>query len=121
MPIPLEDPALFTASPKWQSYIRTDPLTLRRITLRFVQADRRLARVALQATAIEQPVLLALAGHDPIVDNRRTLEFFQRLGSPDRTQFEYPNAGHTLEFEPDPFPFLNDLAGWVQKIEERRT
>jgi alpha-beta hydrolase superfamily lysophospholipase len=117
VPIPLRDPALFTAAPEWQSYLRTDPFALRRVTIRWVLSDRRLSRAALQSpSGIQQPVLLALAGRDRIVDNRRTLEFFHRLGSRDRTVLKYQNAEHTLEFEPDPVPFLDDLARWAKKV-----
>src|SRR5690606_14756560 len=42
--IPLQDPALFTNSPKWQAYVRNDPLTLRDITMRFAREDHKLTR-----------------------------------------------------------------------------
>lgn len=115
--IPLRDPALFTDSPQWQAYIRDDPFTLPRITVRFARADLQLnhqARAA--AEQIRSPVLLMLAGREQIVDNDRTRDFFHRIAAPDKVCLEYPDAGHTLEFEPDPTQYLNDLSTWVERI-----
>ena len=101
--IPLRDPALFTDTPRWRDYIRDDPLTLRRVTIRFALADLKLNDYARAAPEqIRVPALLMLAGRERIVDNPRTRDFFRRISSPDKTELEYPAAGHTLEFEPDP-------------------
>jgi acylglycerol lipase len=114
--IPLRDPALFTDSPDWQEYIRRDPLTLRQITIRFALEDLKLndfARGAAEQITI--PALLMLAGRERIVDNPRTREFFCRLASHEKTLVEYPDAAHTLEFEPDPTRYLDDLSRWVSQ------
>jgi acylglycerol lipase len=112
--IPLEWPALFTDSPVWQEFIEHDPLTLRRVTWRFAQADRQLTSYARAAAPyLHMPLLLMLSGRDRIVDNSRTRAFFNRTGSRFRTLIEYPNAAHTLEFEPDPEPYFADLKNWV--------
>jgi alpha-beta hydrolase superfamily lysophospholipase len=55
-----------------------------------------------------------LAGHDRIVDNARTLEYFNKLASPDRQVINYPDGHHTLEFESDPTAYARDLADWVE-------
>lgn len=115
--IPLRDPALFTNTPRWRDYIRDDPLALRRITIRFALADLKLNDCA--QTAPEQirlPVMLMLAGRERIVDNHRTRDFFSRIDSLDKTEFDFPNAGHTLEFEPDPACYLHNLRRWVKHI-----
>lgn len=114
--IPLRDPALFTDTPSWRDYVRDDPLTLRRITIRWALADLRLnAYARASAEHIRAPVLLMLAGRERIVDNVRTREFFQRIAASDKTCIEYPEAAHTLEFEPDPTAYLNDLVEWIEK------
>ena len=56
-----------------------------------------------------------LAGRERIVDNASTRQYFQRLGSTDKTCIEYPDAGHTLEFEPDPTPYWSDLGQWIRR------
>ena len=38
--IPLDDPALFTAQPKWQDFIRNDRLALHDVTVAFLLANR---------------------------------------------------------------------------------
>jgi alpha-beta hydrolase superfamily lysophospholipase len=42
--IPLNEPELFTATPRWQEFIRGDPLRLRQVTAQFLLASRRLDR-----------------------------------------------------------------------------
>jgi alpha-beta hydrolase superfamily lysophospholipase len=54
-----------------------------------------------------------LAGRDRIVTNRRTCAFWGRIAAAHTTLIEYPNAAHTLEFEPDPQPYFDDLADWL--------
>ncbi|MBW3599651.1 MAG: lysophospholipase [Planctomycetes bacterium] len=114
--IPLKDPALFTDSPAWQDYIRRDPLTLRRITIRFALEDLKLNEIARAAAEqITIPTLMMLAGRERIIDNHRTRDFFRRIAARDKTLIEYPHAAHTLEFEPDPSKYLDDLCGWVSR------
>jgi acylglycerol lipase len=113
--IPLSDPLLFTANPEAQAFIASDPLGLRQGTAGLLAAsfliDRRLKHVPAR---IKQPALLMLAGQDRIVDNRRTLAFFQRLATADRQLIEYPEGHHTLEFDPDPTRYARDLISWVE-------
>ncbi len=113
--IPLADPALFTADPQWQAFLRTDPLALRQVTLRFAAQDRRLTHFATAAPeAIRVPTLLVLAGQDGIVDNRATRRFATQISHQDTTVREYPEAGHTLQFEPDAARYTADLAAWCR-------
>lgn len=115
--IPLTDPALFTESPAWQEYVRTDPLTLRQVTVRFARADLQLNRyAAISPEHVRTPGLLVLAGRDRIIDNPRTRELFARVAAGRKTVLEYPTAAHTLEFEPDPQGYFRDLAAWIETI-----
>ncbi len=114
VPIPLEDPRLFTENPDWLDFLARDPLTLRKVTLRFAVEDLKLNRLARsKPEELSCPVLLMLAGRDRICDNTRTRHFFMRLGGP-KQLVEYPQAHHTLEFEPDPRPYFEDLAMWTR-------
>ncbi len=115
-PIPLDDPQLFTATPARQAFIRDDPLSLRRATARLLVASVFLDRAARRAAPhVRVPTLLMLAGQDRIIDNARTRAWFEHLGSADRDVIEYPQAHHTLEFEPDPTAYFADLAGWLDR------
>ncbi|MGI9457629.1 MAG: alpha/beta fold hydrolase [Aeoliella sp.] len=118
--IPLQAPDLFTNSSKWQAYIKDDPLTLREITLRFAREDHHLTRYARQSPRfIHLPTLLVLAGQDRMVLNGRTRAYLAEVASPDKTLLEYHTAAHTLEFEPDPEPFFDDLGDWIKRVVRR--
>lgn len=109
--VPLSDPALFTATPQGQDFIRGDPLSVRQVTARFLMTSRRLDWEvrAYGRRPPQVPVRLFLAGHDRIIDNERTRRFIRELPVPDRVITEYPDAHHTLEFEPDPRRYFDDL------------
>ncbi len=115
-PIPLNDPELFTANQARQQFIREDPLGLKQATARFlvesVRLDRYLRSAAKQVTV---PALLMLAENDRIIDNDRTRTWFDTFGSNDREVIAYAGSHHTLEFEPDPEPFIRDLGNWLEK------
>lgn len=120
-PIPLADPALFTANPEAQAFIRDDPLSLREGTAGLLASSYFLDRMVRRAPRrVRQPALLMLAGQDRIVDNGRTLVYFEGLASPSKKIIEYPEAHHTLEFEPDPSRYALDLAGWLDETLGRR-
>src|SRR5262249_8349152 len=64
-PIPLSDPALFTASPEGQAFIAADPCSLREGTAGLMAASFVIDRMVGRAAArIRQPTLLMLAGQD---------------------------------------------------------
>jgi alpha-beta hydrolase superfamily lysophospholipase len=116
-PVPLSDPQLFTANPRWQAFIREDPLSLREATARFfVESVRLDLYLRLAVSHIRLPVLLLLAEHDRIIDNERTRAFVDRFPTPDKEIHEYAGAHHTLEFETDPEPFLADLLRWLTRL-----
>jgi alpha-beta hydrolase superfamily lysophospholipase len=116
-PIPLNDPELFTASPRWREYIRTDPLALRQATARFLVESVRLDRYLRAAPSdVKVPTLLLLAGKDRIIRNDKTHRFFQRFAAADKNAITYAQAHHTLEFEPDPDRFIGEMVRWLGRI-----
>ena len=115
-PIPLSDPALFTDDPQAQAFIANDPLSLREATASLLAASFFIDRlVGLMPKRIHQPALLMLAGQDRIVDNARTLTYFERLASRQREVIEYPEGHHTLEFDPEPTRYARDLVSWFDR------
>jgi alpha-beta hydrolase superfamily lysophospholipase len=113
-PIPLSDPALFTANPAAQAFIAGDPYSLRQGTAGLMAASFIIDQLVRRAPArVRQPALLMIAGQDRIVNNARTLAYFDALGSADREVIKYPEAHHTLEFEPDPTRYASDLIRWI--------
>lgn len=117
-PIPLNDPELFTVTPRWLEFLRQDPLALHQATARLLFESLRLD-VYLWRTVgrLALPVLLLLAGRDRIIDNARTRSFIGRFAGATRI-LEYPEAQHTLEFEPDPEVWLGDLLRWLEEQEK---
>ncbi len=115
--IPLDDPALFTSDPGWQEFIRRDRWTLRQVSLEFLQASLDLERLIDQrAASIVAPTLLMLAGGDEIIDNQATRALVSRFGAREQTVIEYPEARHTLEYEPNREEIAADLIGWLNRL-----
>ena len=115
-PIPLSDPALFTASPEGQAIIAADRLGLRAATAGLLAASTFIdAMVRRVPPRVRQPVLLMLAGQDRIVNNAKTRAYFNTLASTRREVIEYPEGHHTLEFEPDPTRYARDLIDWLDR------
>lgn len=113
-PIPLSEPDLFTENAERQQFLREDELSLREATARFLLESARLDIYLRRAPRhVTMPVLLMLAEHDRIIDNAKVRAYVEKFATPDRTIIEYLGAHHTLEFEPDPEKFLNDLKEWI--------
>jgi alpha-beta hydrolase superfamily lysophospholipase len=115
-PIPLNEPELFTQTPRWLDFLRADPLALHQATARFlvesVRLDRYLRRAVRHVTV---PMLLLLAGCDRIIRNDRTQRYFHRFPTRDKNVITYPEAHHTLEFEPDPERFIAEQVRWLER------
>jgi acylglycerol lipase len=115
-PIPLGDPELFTASPAGRAFIAADHLGLRAGTAGLLAVSTFLdLRLKMSRRRVRQPTLLMLAGQDRIVDNTRTLATFDGFASLSKTVITYPEAHHTLEFEPDPGRYARDLIAWLDR------
>ncbi|MEM9658763.1 MAG: alpha/beta fold hydrolase [Planctomycetota bacterium] len=115
--IPLRDPGLFTETSVHQAYIRDDPFTLRKVTLRCAEASADLYSAVIdRPDAWRQPTLLMLAGRDPVIANDLVRQFVERWTDARASIVEYPEAGHTLEFEPDPTSYLERLEGWCSEV-----
>ena len=112
-PIPLNDPALFTASPKWQEFLREDPWALHRATARLLVESTRLD-IWLAWQRWDLPVLVQLAGAEQIVDNQRTRAWVDRRLRKKQV-LEYAGAYHTLEFEPETI-WRDHFLTWAGKI-----
>jgi alpha-beta hydrolase superfamily lysophospholipase len=115
-PIPLDDPELFTATPRWLQFLRDDPLSLHQATARLLIESVRLdGYLRLVPRSVHMPILVMLAEHDRIIDNNGARRFVARFASTDQEIIEYRGAHHTLEFEPDAEIHIHDLIGWLSK------
>jgi alpha-beta hydrolase superfamily lysophospholipase len=114
--IPLSDPELFTANPRWLSFLREDPLRLHQATARLLVESARLdGYLSFVPKYVHVPVLLLLAEHDRIINNAKTRAYVERFATPDREIHEYAGGHHTLEFEPGPEHFIRDVLNWLEK------
>jgi alpha-beta hydrolase superfamily lysophospholipase len=114
--IPLTDPELFTANPRWQAFLREDPLRLHKATARLLVESVRLdGYLRFVPKYVHVPVLLLLAEQDRIIHNTKTRAFVERFATPDKQVLEYPGAHHTLEFEIDPERYIGDVLHWLEK------
>lgn len=117
VPIPLTDPTLFTNNPSWQEFIRRDELSLHRATVDFLAVNLVLSRTVEQhVRRLNSPLLLMLAGRDQIIDNAATRALIAKAPSQRRTVLEYSDARHTLEFEPHPRQYVDDLIAWLDRL-----
>jgi alpha-beta hydrolase superfamily lysophospholipase len=115
-PIPLNDPALFTASEGWRAFLRADPYSLHEATARMLFASNSLDIYLRRARKrVKVPTLLLLAELDRIIDNAKTRRFVERFPCAKQV-IEYPGAHHTLEFEPPGHPFVDDLLAWMGRV-----
>ena len=114
-PIPLNEPNLFTASTEWQQFIAEEPHGLRQATARFLfssfSLDIYLKRAAKR---VNVPTLLMLGAQDRIISNRETRKYVGRFNTA-TSIIDYPGAHHTLEFEAESHPWLDDLIGWIER------
>jgi alpha-beta hydrolase superfamily lysophospholipase len=117
--IPLSDPELFTATPRWLDFLRADPLRLHQATARLLIESVRLdGYLRFVPKYVHVPVLLLLAEHDRIIRNERTRAYVERFATPDKQIIQYPGAHHTLEFEPEPALFVRDVRAWLDQHAE---
>lgn len=115
-PVPLSDPELFTSTPVWLQFLREDPLRLHKATARLLLESARLdGYLRFVPKYVHVPVLLLLAEQDRIIHNAKTKAFVDRFATPDKQVIEYAGASHTLEFEPDPSKFIEDLRQWIER------
>jgi alpha-beta hydrolase superfamily lysophospholipase len=115
--LPLDDPALFTGETQWQEFIHDDPLALHKTTVSFLQCSVALdAEVNRIPQSIKLPTLVMLAGRDQIIDNPGTRRYFKNWGTSKLEVREYPEAQHTLEFEPNRETIFADLISWLNGI-----
>lgn len=114
--IPLNEPELFTANPKWQEFLRNDPLRLQEATARLLVESARLdGYLRFVPKYVHVPVLMLLAGEDRIIHNGRTRAFVAKFATKERQIIEYPGAHHTLEFEAEPESYQRDLVRWLDE------
>ena len=94
---------------------RADPLRHNRISapLFFGMVEGGEMLIA-RAGEIRTPILMMVGGQDPVVDPAAAREFFDRLGSEDKTLLLYPKMLHEPLNELGREQVLDDLVRWIE-------
>lgn len=116
VPIPLDDPALFTTQAEQQQSIQDDELALHEMTLSFLFASQSLDRQARQLGSLPLPTALFLAAHDLIIDNRKTQRFVRKLAGSSLSEKVYFDGAHTLERDESQAELIRDWLAWANSI-----
>lgn len=105
-----------TRSPAVAERHRKDPLRWYHVTPRFGIEGLKAAKDAFNsAEFVRVPVLLQQAGDDKMVDPKMIKQFFDNLGSADKTWKLYEGLYHELHEEPEKDIVLGDLMNWLEK------
>ncbi len=120
LPIPLQDPALFTDNPAGQAFIAADTRKLEHVTARFMLASRRLDgwNRGLRRGDLPARVTALLAGDDRIAHTERTRDWLKKTFGANVAIQILENAQHTMEFAADRSAFEKALAGWSASLGE---
>ena len=66
---------------------------------------------------IDRPILVLLAGHDEIVDNKKIEEWFNRLYSDDKTIKTFSDFHHVMPFEDNRRIITDFIISWTKSRE----
>ena len=111
-PIPLGNPELFTEHESAKEFLGHDPLSLHDATARLLVESFWIDGAVKKILQLKpMPTLLMLAGKDRIIRNEVTRDWLKKV-APHGMVIDYPEAHHTLEFEPGQ-AFVGDLIEWL--------
>lgn len=71
-------------------------------------------RIFAEAQSVRTPLLLLHGDDDPVTSHPATCDFFQRLGSADKTLRIYPGARHETHNELDRVLVLREIGDWIE-------
>ena len=67
-----------------------------------------------RAGAIKIPILMLIGGQDPVIDPKANREFYDRLGSEDKTLLLYPKMLHEPLNELGREQVYDDVSRWLE-------
>ncbi|MFW9918702.1 MAG: alpha/beta hydrolase [Candidatus Thorarchaeota archaeon] len=92
-----------------------DPLRFDRVTARFgIEGLKAAKRAMASAPEISTPTLVMQASDDRMVKAEKTKEFFDSLGSQDKTWMYYEGFYHELHAEIEKERVLKDIEKWLE-------
>jgi len=115
--LPIE-PEMFTNTPRFLDFIRRDPWRLQKVTARFLLTSRTLDwMIARRIANLRLPILLFLAGKDPIIDNQGVADLLSGVTSQVRLQI-FDEAIHAIQFD-QMERMVREIVNFVEEIERR--
>jgi pimeloyl-ACP methyl ester carboxylesterase len=112
--VPIE-PEMFTHTPRFLDFIRGDPWRLQKVTARFLLTSRALDRMITKKIAnLRLPILLFLAGKDPIIDNRGVRDLLSAVKNQVRLQI-FDEAIHAIQFD-QMERMVRDIENFIEEI-----
>lgn len=115
--LPIE-PEMFTDTPRFLDFIRRDPWRLQKVTARFLLTSRALDWIIARRIAnLRLPILLFLAGKDPIIDNQGVADLLSGVTSQVRLQI-FDEAIHAIQFD-QMERMVREIVNFVEEIERR--
>jgi len=115
--LPIE-PEMFTNTPRFLDFIRRDPWRLQKVTARFLLTSRALDWIIAKRIAnLRLPILLFLAGKDPIIDNQGVADLLSGVRSQVRLQI-FDEAIHAIQFD-QMERMIREIVNFVEEIELR--
>lgn len=110
------DPRLVSHDPLVVRDYQTDPLVLRRITVRLAHVMMQdQAGLIKKARRFHIPCLLMHAGDDQICDPAGTRDFFEKIPLKDKKLKIYPGFYHELFNEVERKKVFQDMEVWIEK------
>jgi alpha-beta hydrolase superfamily lysophospholipase len=107
---------MFTQTPRFLEFIRKDPWRLREVSARFLLISRVLDwRLARRIGNLRLPILLFLAGKDPIIDNRGVRDLLSTARSHVRLQL-LNDAVHAIQFD-QLERLVRDIGIFIEEVE----
>jgi pimeloyl-ACP methyl ester carboxylesterase len=115
--VPIE-PEMFTHTPRFLDFIRTDPWRLEKVTARFLLTSRVLDwMIAKRIANLRLPILLFLAGKDPIDDNRGVEDLLSAVKNRGRVRI-FADAIHAIQFD-QMEQMVRDIGRFIEEVEGR--
>jgi len=109
------DTNAMTKNPEAQRMLEADTYWVKTQSASFLyQVGLRMrGQVMAQAQEVRAPALVVQGEGDVVVSQPATKQYFETLGSADKTIKTYPGYSHDCEFEPDRSALDQDIAAWM--------
>lgn len=111
LPLSVED---FTDTPEYLDFIARDPKRLTHASANFLVSSFILTLLARQAPhELTLPILVLQSGQDNIVNVQGIKNWFEKLGTRDKTLRVFDSVKHSLDFHCQAQEYREMLANWI--------